>query len=280
MDCGSSRPTPTSRRIVDQPRRERRRAGHERPRRRRQRPDRRCAAGWDFDVDATTDRRQSGPRHACGRHDRGPLQRRDGVAGVASFPSAAGGWRGPKILAVKVLKRARLRHDRLARRRLALRGHDGTRRSLSLSLAFAGTSATLDNAIKSRPTRCTSSRPATGASTTTPRRRPPATPSAHRTRRTRSASRPRTPATRWPASRTSAVSTSTSLAACQPLSTVPTQDLRLRVTASRHRIAGRWTTNDAGQAPGRPSLEAATTLFSDQVSPEATRPDCAGRPLR
>ncbi len=106
--------------------------------------------GWDFaynDNNPTTNRDH-------GTHVAGTIAARSnnglGVAGAASFPVAAGSWRGPRILAIKVLNEqgsgttAALADGLVYARRM-------NAKVANVSIGSAGTSATIDNAIKSRP---------------------------------------------------------------------------------------------------------------------------------
>ncbi|MEK6326991.1 MAG: S8 family serine peptidase [Actinomycetota bacterium] len=106
--------------------------------------------GWDFaynDNNPTTFRDHG--THVAGTlaaHANNGL----GVAGVASFQAPAGSWPGPKILAVKVLNEEGFGTVAQVANGLVYAGMMNARVA-NVSLGFAGTSATLDNAIKSRP---------------------------------------------------------------------------------------------------------------------------------
>ena len=106
--------------------------------------------GWDFaynDNNPTTNRDH-------GTHVAGTIAARSnnglGVAGAASFPTPAGSWLGPKILAVKVLNEQGSGTIASLADGLVYAGTMNAKVA-NVSLGFAGTSATLDNAIKSRP---------------------------------------------------------------------------------------------------------------------------------
>jgi len=106
--------------------------------------------GWDFaynDNNPTTTRDHG--THVAGTI--GALANNShGVAGVASFPTQSGFWQGPRIMAVKVL-------DEQGSGTIADLAdglvYAGTMNAevANVSLGLPGTSATLDNAIKSNP---------------------------------------------------------------------------------------------------------------------------------
>jgi subtilisin family serine protease len=73
-----------------------------------------------------------------------------GVAGAASFPTTSGNWQGPKIIAVKVLNAAGSGSFANIADGLVYAGTMSAKVA-NVSLGGGGTSATLDNAIKSRP---------------------------------------------------------------------------------------------------------------------------------
>ena len=105
--------------------------------------------GWDFaqnDNNPTTNRDH-------GTHVAGTIAARSnnnlGVAGAASFP-AAGSWRGPRILAVKVLDEQGMGTVASVADGLVYAGTMNAKVA-NASIGFAGTSATLDDAIKSNP---------------------------------------------------------------------------------------------------------------------------------
>jgi hypothetical protein len=106
--------------------------------------------GWDF---ASNDNNPTTSRDH-GTHVAGTIAGRSnnglGVAGVASFPTAAGSWPGPRILAVKVLDEQGLGTTAALADGLVYAGTMNARVA-NVSVASAGTSATLDNAIKSNP---------------------------------------------------------------------------------------------------------------------------------
>ncbi len=106
--------------------------------------------GWDFVNNDNNPADDDGH----GTHVAGTIAARSnnnlGVAGTASFPTTAGNWLGPKILAVKVL-------DEEGSGTLANVAdgmvYAGTMnaKAANASLSVSGTSTTLDTAIKSRP---------------------------------------------------------------------------------------------------------------------------------
>jgi len=106
--------------------------------------------GWDF---AYNDNNPNTNRDH-GTHVAGTIAARSnnglGVAGAASFPTTAGSWLGPKILAVKVLNEQGLGTIAALADGLVYAGTMNAKVA-NVSLDFAGTSATLDNAIKSKP---------------------------------------------------------------------------------------------------------------------------------
>ena len=103
--------------------------------------------GWDFmgndndpsDVDGH------------GTHVAGTIGARtnngQGVAGVAAFPTAAGGWSGPKIMAIKVLGDTGTGTIAAAADGVVYAGRMGARVA-NMSLGGAGTSTTMDAAFK------------------------------------------------------------------------------------------------------------------------------------
>ena len=106
--------------------------------------------GWDFasnDNNPTTNRDH-------GTHVAGTIAARSnnnlGVAGAASFPTTAGSWLGPKLLAVKVLGEQGSGTVASLADGLVYAGTMNARVA-NASVGFAGTSATVDNAIKSNP---------------------------------------------------------------------------------------------------------------------------------
>jgi subtilisin family serine protease len=106
--------------------------------------------GWDF---AYNDNNPNTNRDH-GTHVAGTIAARSnnglGVAGAASFPTTAGSWLGPKILAVKVLNEQGSGTIASLADGLVYAGTMNAKVA-NVSLGFAGTSATLDNAIKSKP---------------------------------------------------------------------------------------------------------------------------------
>jgi subtilisin family serine protease len=106
--------------------------------------------GWDFaqnDNNPTTNRDH-------GTHVAGTIAGRSnnnlGVAGAASFPTSSGSWRGPRILAVKVLDEQGAGTVAALADGLVYAGTMNARVA-NASIGFAGTSATLDSAIRSNP---------------------------------------------------------------------------------------------------------------------------------
>jgi subtilisin family serine protease len=106
--------------------------------------------GWDFinnDNNPTDDNEH-------GTHVAGTIAGRAnnalGVAGVASFPSVLGSWAGPKIVPIKVLDAAGSGSFAAIANGIVYAGTIGAKVA-NLSLGGAGTSLTLDNAIKNKP---------------------------------------------------------------------------------------------------------------------------------
>ncbi len=106
--------------------------------------------GWDFvnnDNNPVDDNEH-------GTHVAGTIAARAnnslGVTGAASFPTTSGNWLGPKILPVKVLNAAGSGSFANIADGLVYAGTMNAKVA-NVSLGGAGTSATLDNAIKSRP---------------------------------------------------------------------------------------------------------------------------------
>lgn len=106
--------------------------------------------GWDF---VNNDNNPSDD-NGHGTHVGGTIAGRSnnalGVSGVASFPSAAGQWLGPKIIPIKVLNAAASGSFAAIADGIVYAGTMGAKVA-NLSLGGNGTSVTLDNAIKSRP---------------------------------------------------------------------------------------------------------------------------------
>jgi subtilisin family serine protease len=106
--------------------------------------------GWDFaynDNNPNTNRDHG--THVAGTIAAGSNNGL-GVAGAASFPTTAGSWLGPKILAVKVLDEQGSGTIASVADGLVYAGTMNAKVA-NASLGFAGTSATLDDAIKSQP---------------------------------------------------------------------------------------------------------------------------------
>ena len=106
--------------------------------------------GWDFaynDNNPTTNREHG--THVAGTIAAG-ANNSLGVAGAASFPTPSGSWLGPRILAVKVLDEQGSGTVASLADGLVYAGTMNAK-VVNASISFAGTSATLDNAIKSRP---------------------------------------------------------------------------------------------------------------------------------
>ena len=106
--------------------------------------------GWDFaynDNNPTTNRDHG--THVAGTIA-GLSNNSLGVAGTASFPTTAGSWLGPKILAVKVLDEQGAGTIASVADGLVYAGTMNAKVA-NASLGFVGTSATLDDAIKSQP---------------------------------------------------------------------------------------------------------------------------------
>ncbi len=106
--------------------------------------------GWDFvnnDNNPVDDNEH-------GTHVAGTIAARAnnslGVAGAASFPTTSGSWLGPKIIPVKVLNAAGSGSFANIADGLVYAGTMNAKVA-NVSLGGSGTSATLDNAIKSRP---------------------------------------------------------------------------------------------------------------------------------
>ncbi len=222
--------------------------------------------GWDFaynDNNPTTNRDH-------GTHVAGTIAARSnnaqGVAGAASFPATAGSWRGPKILAVKVLNEQGSGTIASLADGLVYAGTMNAKVA-NVSLAFAGTSATLDNAIKSRPNTLYVVAAGNGGvnNDTTPQ-----TP-CHPVSAPDAANKICVAATNSSDaladfSNFGAVNVDLAAPGVSILSTVPTRT----VFSDRFEtpIAGRWTTNDAGQT-GAPRWRR-TTLFSTSPSNSLT----------
>ncbi len=222
--------------------------------------------GWDFasnDNNPTTNRDH-------GTHVAGTIAARSnnglGVAGAASFPVAAGSWRGPRILAIKVLNEqgsgttAALADGLVYARTM-------NAKVANVSIGSAGTSATIDNAIKSRPgTLYVVAAGNDGVNNDTSPHKPcsPATPPDAANKICVAATNSRDTLAGF--SNFGPVDVDLAAPGVDILSTVPTKT----VFSDRFEtsITGRWTTNDAGQTGGRRWRR--TTLFSTSPSNSLT----------
>ena len=222
--------------------------------------------GWDF---AYNDNNPNTNRDH-GTHVAGTIAARSnnglGVAGAASFPTAAGSWRGPKILAVKVFNEQGSGTIAWVADGLVYAGMMNAK-VVNASLGFAGTSATLDNAIKSNPnTLYVVSAGNDGVNNDTSPHTPcnPATAPDAANKICVAA----TDSSDALASSSNFGAVNVDLAApgVNILSTVPTKTVFSDDFETG--IAGRWTTNDAGQT-GAPRWRR-TTLFSTSPSNSLT----------
>ena len=223
--------------------------------------------GWDF----VNNDNNPADDNGHGSHVAGTIAARSnnslGVAGAASFPTSSGNWLGPKILAVKVL-------DEEGSGTLAGLAdgfvYAGTMNAkvANASLSAAGTSATVDNAIKSKPgTLYVVTAGNEGTNNDTAPRTPcnPATTPDAANKICVAA----TDSSDALASFSSFGAVNVDLAApgVDILSTVPTTGTFFTEDFETA-LAGRWTTNDAGQT-GTPRW-ARTTLFSTSPSNSIT----------
>jgi subtilisin family serine protease len=223
--------------------------------------------GWDFVNNDNNPADDTGH----GSHVAGTIAARSnnslGVAGAASFPTSSGNWLGPKILAVKVL-------DEEGSGTLAGLAdgivYAGTMNAkvANASLSAAGTSATVDNAIKSRPgTLYVVTAGNEGTNNDTAPRTPcnPATTPDAANKICVAA----TDSSDALASFSSFGAVNVDLAApgVDILSSVPTTGTFFTEDFETP-LAGRWTTSDAGQT-GTPRW-ARTTLFSTSPSNSIT----------
>jgi subtilisin family serine protease len=215
--------------------------------------------GWDFVNNDNNPADDDGH----GTHVAGTIAARSnnslGVAGTASFPATAGNWLGPKILAVKVL-------DETGSGTLAGVAdgmvYAGTMnaKAANASLSVSGTSTTLDTAIKSRPnTLYVVTAGNTGTNNDSAPRSPcnPATTPDAANKICVAATDSSDALAGF--SSFGAVNVDLAAPGVDILSTVPTTKTVFTDNFETP-IAGRWTTNDAGQT-GTPRW-ARTTLFS------------------
>jgi subtilisin family serine protease len=106
--------------------------------------------GWDFvnnDNDPLDDNEHGS--HVAGTIA-GSANNTIGVAGVASFPTAAGAWKGPRILAIKVLNAAGTGSFTQISNGMNYAGKMGAKVA-NMSLGGNGTSATMDSTISANP---------------------------------------------------------------------------------------------------------------------------------
>jgi thermitase len=222
--------------------------------------------GWDF---AYNDNNPNTNRDH-GTHVAGTIAARSnnglGVAGAASFPTTAGSWLGPKILPVKVLNEQGSGTIASLADGLVYAGTMNAKVA-NVSLGFAGTSATLDNAIKSKPS--TLYVVAAGNdgvnNDTSPHTpcNPATTPDAANKICVAATDSSDALAS---SSNFGAVNVDLAAPGVNILSTVPTKTVFSDDFETG--IAGRWTTNDAGQT-GAPRWRR-TTLFSTSPSNSLT----------
>ncbi len=214
--------------------------------------------GWDFvnnDNNPTDD-------NGHGSHVAGTVAARSnnslGVAGAASFPTPTGSWLGPKILAVKVLNAAGTGSVATIADGLVYAGTMNAKVA-NASLGAPGTSATYDNAIKGKPnTLFVVSAGNDGVNNDTSPHRPcnPATTPDAANKICVAATDSSDALAAF--SNFGAVNVDLAAPGVDILSTLPTKTVFSDDFETA--IAGRWTTNDAGQT-GTPRW-ARTTLFS------------------
>jgi subtilisin family serine protease len=226
--------------------------------------------GWDFshnDNNPTTNRDH-------GTHVAGTVAARSnntlGVAGAASFPTAAGSWLGPRILAVKVLNEEGSGTTAALADGLVYAGTMNAKVA-TVSLGSAGTSAALDNAIKSQPgTLYVVAAGNDGVNNDTSPHKPcnPATTPDAPNKICVAATNSSDALAGF--SNFGAVNVDLAAPGVDILSTVPTRTLFSESFETP--IAGRWTTNDAGQTGAR--RWARTPLFS--TSPPNSLTDSPG----
>ena len=188
------------------------------------------------------------------------------MAGAASFPTTAGSWLGPRILAVKVLNEQGSGTIASLADGLVYAGTMNAKVA-NVSLGFAGTSATLDNAIKSRPnTLYVVAAGNDGVNNDTSPHTPcnPATAPDAANKICVAATNSSDALAGF--SNFGAVNVDLAAPGVSILSTVPTKTVFSDNFETP--IAGRWTTNDAGQTGAR--RWGRTTLFSTSPSNSLT----------